>query len=169
LRRQDTRTRRPRKRQPSLTADDETSELHAAAVRLLTRREHAAGELAAKLTRRGFDPEAVETEIERLAQAGLQSDRRFAELFAEQRAARGQGPLKIRAELATRGVPEAEAERALAAWSEEWPGIARGVAARRFGAGRPADRREWQRRARFLQGRGFPCEMVARVLDRDDD
>ncbi|MFW5969389.1 MAG: regulatory protein RecX [Halofilum sp. (in: g-proteobacteria)] len=136
-------------------------------MRLLARREHAAGELAAKLERRGYDRAAIGAEIERLAAEGLQSDERFAALFVEQRVARGDGPLKLRAALGERGVDGGTIDLALAPFEEEWQVLAREVLERRFGVSAPGTRAERSKRMRFLQGRGFPAGIIRRVTDRD--
>ena len=136
-------------------------------MRLLARREHAAGELASKLVRRGFERAAADAEIARLAREGLQSDERFAELFVEQRAARGDGPLKIRAALDERGVASERSDAALAPYDDEWSSRAREALQGRFGGEAPASRRERARRARFLQSRGFPGSIVARVTGEE--
>ena len=137
-------------------------------MRLLARREHAAAELAAKLERRGFAREAVDAEIGRLAAAGLQSDARFTERFVEERVGRGDGPLKIRAALGERGVAAAVIDPVLDAFGEEWTARAEAAAHRRFGTSAPASRSERARRARFLQQRGFPADVVRRVTAFDE-
>lgn len=137
-------------------------------MRLLARREHAAGELAAKLEQRGFERGAIEAELARLAEEGLQSDERFATLFVEQRVARGDGPTKLRAALAERGVATALVDAALLPFEEEWTALAREALERRFGASAPATRAEQAKRMRFLQGRGFPAGVVRRVTENQD-
>lgn len=107
----------------------------------------------------------METELGRLQAEGLQDDRRFAELFADQRVNRGDGPLKIRAALSRRGIDDADADAVLAPWSQEWPARAAAALERHFGTAPASDRREAARRGRFLQGRGFPAEVIRRVLD----
>jgi regulatory protein len=128
-------------------------------VRLLARREHAAGELAAKLEQRGYGRAAIDAEIERLAAEGLQSDERFATLFVEQRVARGDGPVKLRSALGERGVDVGTIDSALTPFEDEWHAL--GVSA-------PATRNELSKRMRFLQGRGFPAGIVRRVTDYDN-
>ena len=137
-------------------------------MRLLARREHAAGELAAKLERRGYGRDAIDAEIERLAAEGLQSDERFANLFVEQRVARGDGPLKLRSSLGERGVDGQIIDAALLPFDEEWTALAREALERRFGVSAPATRAELSKRMRFLQGRGFPAGIVRRVTDYDN-
>lgn len=137
-------------------------------MRLLARREHAAGELAIKLEKRGFGRPAIDAEIRRLAHEGLQSDERFATLFVEQRVARGDGPLKLRSALGERGVDSGLIDIALTPFEKEWPALAREALERRFGASAPATRAELSKRMRFLQGRGFPAGITRRVTDYDN-
>ena len=136
---------------------------------MLARREHSVHELASKLQRRGFERGAIDSELERLAAAGLQSDARFAELFAEQRVGRGDGPAKIRAALRERGVDAALAESALAPFDTQWHEQAQQILERRFGADPASDRAEQARRARFLQRRGFPGSVITQILERGTD
>ena len=154
-----------RRRLRSLTAEDDADGLHDTALRLLARREHAARELAAKLERRGYPRAAVTAELERLAEAGLQSESRFTEQFVEQRVGRGDGPLKIRAALHERGVDGARIDAALEPYEDDWTVRAAEAAERRFGRKAPGTRNERARRARFLQQRGFSADVVRRVTE----
>lgn len=134
----------------------------------MTRREHAAVELSAKLRDRGYDSAEVEAELERLAAAGLQSDFRFAESYVSARLARGDGPLRLRAALRERGVDSELIETLLQAHAGDWEQRAREAAAKRFGSRPPRDWDERARRARFLQGRGFPADVVRRVTEFEE-
>jgi len=149
----------------SPTPERERPTAYAAAVRLLARREHARSELEAKLRQRGFPAAEVAQALLTLAEQGYLSDARFAELYTRQRIARGFGESRIRAELAERGVEPAVAQAALAPFAGQWPDIVRRTARRRFGEAGPADRREWLRRARFLQARGFHADHIRGVLE----
>ena len=137
------------------------------AVDLLARREHSRTELKRKLCRGDGDGDepTVDAILDDLAAIGLQSEERFASEFVRSRIRRGQGPVKIRADLASRGVSAALIERCLDQDGYNWRDIAADVHARRFGDDRALDRRDWARRARFLAGRGFPSDVVARVVD----
>ena len=99
-----------------------------------------------------------------LAEDGLQSDARYAEVLIRSRVNRGQGPLKIRADLRQRGLHGEAVEPLLEDYAEQWPELALQVVERRFGSDAAADRGDWARRARFLAGRGFPESLVGRVL-----
>jgi regulatory protein len=140
-----------------------------AAMDLLARREHARSELERKLSRH-FDREAIAQALDRLAEEGLQSDRRFAEAFVRERATRGYGPQRINAELQQRGIADRVAQAALATVCEEegidWREQARSALCKKFGqATLPADFRERARRLRFLSYRGFDTSQFAAASD----
>jgi regulatory protein len=137
---------------------------YADGVRLLARREHSRAEMRRKLTRKGHDPGTVDEALDRLASGRLQSDARFVETFVRHRVQQGYGPVRIAAELRERGVAEAEAEAGLDAADVDWQLLAREAVRRRFGEAPSGDTREWAKRARYLQYRGFPADMVRRAL-----
>jgi len=129
------------------------------ALGLLTRREHSRRELARKLAARGVGNEEAAAAVARMAAEGWQDDARFAEQLARSRAAGGHGPARIRAELATHGLDDeavAKAFRALAdAGEDDWPGKARALVHRRYGAGCAEDPVLRRKAAGFLIRRGF--------------
>ena len=106
----------------------------------------------------------MEGVLDDLARRRLQSDARYTEQYVAQRAARGYGPARIRAELRERGIDDA----VVADWLDErdpvWKERLAEVARKRFGATGPADFRDRARRARFLEYRGFGAELIRRVL-----
>ncbi|MDZ7750001.1 MAG: RecX family transcriptional regulator [Halofilum sp. (in: g-proteobacteria)] len=59
-------------------------------------------------------------------------------------------------------------DAALAAFGDDWDQRASAAARRRFGTTPPGDWDERARRARFLQQRGFPADVVRRVTAFDD-
>ena len=136
------------------------SELYQRAVRLLARREHTRAELARKLAAHGT-PEEIDTVLNALAGSGLQSDARFAASYVHSQAAR-LGAARLRQTLRQKGVtteliadhvedlPD-ELERARAVWLKKF-------------AAPPANRSEWAKQARFLQGRGFAVEIIRTLL-----
>jgi len=133
-------------------------------VRLLAAREHSRRELRQKLTQRDADPDLLETVLDRLQQAGLQSDERFAESFIESRIRKGQGPVRIRRELRERGIDSDLIDRFLEVYHGEWRDLLRQVHDARFGRGPARESRELAKRARFLEYRGFPGEMIRSFL-----
>ena len=144
------------------------------ALQWLAQREHSRVELRRKLLRQASadpssaDPAGAGAEVDRLLdwlqQHRYLSDERFVESRVHVRAGRV-GHLRIRQELAQHGLAlpsdlsaelrDSEAARAEAVWQ------------RKFGA-RPDSSADRARQARFLAGRGFSAEVIARLLRRVD-
>ena len=141
---------------------------HQAAVALLARRDFAGGELAAKLTARGFDPGVARKVVTELGEQGVLDDGRFAINYVAFHAARGQGPLRISALLRAAGVDQALAEAALADGTD-WLALARRARAARFGPQVPVKWEERARQARFLQYRGFSADHIRAATGADPD
>ncbi len=139
------------------------------AVGLLARREHSRLELERKLRARAFDAGVVTAALDRLEGQGLLDARRFISSFIESRAARGFGPVRIRAELGERGAAPEEAAAVLAATERDWAALAARVRRKRFGAAPPKTFEERARQARFLQYRGFDPGDVEAALDLDNE
>ena len=77
-----------------------------AAMNMLARREYSRRELEDKLSQKFADSSAVKLVVNRLRTENLQSDSRYIEAFIRSKIARGQGLLKIQAELLHRGIDE---------------------------------------------------------------
>jgi regulatory protein len=138
-----------------------------AALNLLAMRDHSRAELAERLARREFTPEAIEAALVRLEQAHLIDDAAYAAAFAASRAARGVAATVIRRDLAAKGIDGALAARAAAqaspadteaercrelaaAWLSRRTGLPAQVAARRLGG--------------YLARRGYPPGMITAVV-----
>ena len=134
----------------------------------LARREYGREELVGKLVRGGFQPDTARAAVERLADEGLQDDRRFAAGLVQSRIGQGKGPVRIRQELEQRGIDAGLAETALAESGEDWAGLARRVRTRKFGAALPPDFPAKARQMRFLQYRGFTADQVQTAVENDD-
>jgi regulatory protein len=135
---------------------------------ILARREHSERELSRKLASRGYDEAVIGDTIESLVADGLLSNARFVESFVHSRFQRGQGPVKIRAELRERGIDDAVIDDCLADYAGQWLELAGQVREKKFGVSLPGDFRGRSRQMRFLQQRGFDAEQIRSVL-RDDD
>jgi regulatory protein len=138
------------------------------AIALLAQREHSARELERKLRDKGFDGARVAGCIARLQQERLQSDARYAESYVHMRSGKGYGPLRIRAELAERGVADELIEPPLAEMDGQWHALAEEARRKRFGSRLPRDFQERARQARFLQYRGFATEHFRNVFSGDE-
>jgi regulatory protein len=140
-----------------------------AAVRLLARREHSTAELRRKLVAKGHSEPAVGAVVEKLSGKRLVSDQRFVASFVQQHARRGQGPVRIRAELRQQGIEEALIEDELAAAGVDWGQLASEVRLRKFGATWPRGMPERAKQARFLQYRGFGADQIRTALKFDPE
>jgi regulatory protein len=144
-----------------------TEALKARALRALSSRDYSRTELARKLAPYGSHQE-VEGVLDRMIELGLLSDQRFAASFVRSRAGR-YGSARLRYALAERGVDSSVADQALA--QDEIPDdYTRAVALwqRRFGVA-PDSPKEWARQARFLQSRGFPTDVIRKILKECGD
>lgn len=131
------------------------------ALRALGRREHSRAELAQKLAPHGT-AEDIAALLDELQQTHLLCDARCAEAVVRAGAAR-LGPARLRHALRTKGIAPDLIEAALAAADGDELEHARSVWQRKFAAA-PADRTEYARQARFLQGRGFSAATIRRLL-----
>jgi regulatory protein len=139
------------------------------AVRLLARREHSVEELRRKLSVRGYSEASIETVLAKLEAKRLVSDDRFITSFIHHHAQRGQGPIRIRAELRQQGIAANLADAALDEADIDWLVQARVVHRRKFGASPPTGLAERAKQARFLQYRGFSSDQIRAVLKSDTD
>jgi regulatory protein len=141
-----------------------------AAMDLLARREHGRVELTRKLRSRGASAELIDSALDRLAEEGLLCEVRYLEAFISYRARSGYGPLRIREELAQRGLARADIEQALRDSGIDWREHLQQAWQRKFAGELPGDARERAQQARFLSYRGYPSELIGRLLrDALDD
>ena len=159
------RKNQPRRRVTSEQAGDPAAAL-AAAVTLLARREFCSNELGAKLTAKGFEPDAVRAALAELIERRYLDDERYARQFVVIHAERGQGPVRIRRDLAALGLPAALIETQLQSHGE-WATLARRVLVRRFGARVARSWPDKARRMRFLQYRGFGSDDIRSAVGGD--
>jgi regulatory protein len=144
-----------------------------AALRTLEVRPYARADLERRLVRRGHARVAVAAALEEAAGMGLLDDAAFARSYAETRAARGRGPMRIRRDLLAMGVARDAIDAAIAA---RWPdgaedsalplALATRRAAQLGDLPRPVKRR---RLFAYLMRRGFSGrtinQVVTQVLD----
>ena len=139
------------------------------AMDLLARREHGRVELTRKLRQRGAPLELIEAALDRLAEQGLLSETRFLQCFVASRARGGHGPLRIREDLAQRGLPREVIEQALREAEIDWSEQLREVWQRKFAGHLPLDARERAQQGRFLAYRGYPLDLISRLLRGIED
>jgi len=108
------------------------------------------------------------TAVEELVCGRVLDDARYAANYVSYHSERGQGPLRIAADLRALGLAVEVIEAALAG-GPDWAALAREVRIRRFGLEAPADWAGKGRQARFLQYRGFSSDHIRSALGADFD
>ncbi len=139
------------------------------AMDLLAHRDHSRLELTRKLTAREFEPDVIADVLDALESDGLLQDQRFVECFISGRIRKGQGPVRIRAELSQRGIGDGDIVEGLTAITVDWRALAVEVRVKRFGETPPADFKARARQANFLQYRGFEPDQIRAALDMAGD
>src|SRR5437588_3786026 len=142
--------------------------VRAAALARLARRDFVRAEWDAKLRWMGFEAAAAEEVVAGLAGRGVIDDRRFAENYVNGHAQRGQGPIRIAAELRRHGVPDALVDAALAG-GPDWRALASRARRAKFGGQPPASWTDKARQARFLRYRGFSSDHIRAATGADLD
>ena len=135
---------------------------------MLARRDHASGELRAKLTDKGFETGLVQALIAALEHEHVLDDARFAEHYVTYHSGRGQGPSRIGRELKTLGLSPELIERCLSE-GPDWVSLARTVRQKKFGRDLPESYVGKAKQARFLQYRGFTGAQIRQALGTDID
>ena len=123
-------------------------------------REYSFAELLRKLTAKGFEKELIHSVVCELREKNLQSDARFAESYVQSRAARGDGPIKIRYQLKERGIDAEIISDILAAFDDLWQESAAAARIKKFGSDVPTQPKEKARQSRFLERRGFSWDQI---------
>ena len=152
-----------------LRARQRDKEVEIAAVRLLSRREHSTEELRRKLAAKGYPKTSIDAVLDKLASKKWVSDERFASNYVHHHARRGQGPVRIRAELRQQGIADSHIEQEVGAAERDWNALAAEVRRRKFGPELPRTASERAKQARFLQYRGFNSDQIRAALKFDPD
>ena len=131
---------------------------------LLARREHGISELSRKLLVKQFDPQLVDEAIEGLVRDNLVSDERFCESMINSRLNRGHGPIKVRYELRSKGVPEHIVEMTMEQLNPDWYQSLAYLIEKKYAGQLSRTPAERVKQVRFLSSRGFPHEMIYSVI-----
>ncbi|MDR3492834.1 MAG: regulatory protein RecX [Gammaproteobacteria bacterium] len=127
---------------------------------MLARREHSEFELSRKLRTKGYSDQDIQTVMLALIKEGLLSNTRFVESYVFHRRNKGYGPLRIQAELTTRGIPEDMIDHHLDIADNAWLVAVRKVWQKRFKGSLPRDFKTRAQQLRFLQYRGFTADHI---------
>ena len=131
---------------------------------LLARREHSRLELYQKLKQKKFEPNIINTELDKLSDEGLQSDERFAEAFLRSRIDKGKGPNIILSELLQKGVDELLVSNVLESISEgQWCEVAYETMNKKLGNESELDYDKQLKLMKFLNNRGFTRSQIEKA------
>lgn len=136
------------------------------ALALLARREHSRAELARKLAPHD-EADELSALLDALERENLLSNARYAEALAHARAGK-HGSVRLKADLREKGVPEAVMAEVIGAARAHDLEAARAVWRKKFGHP-PGDLQERARQMRFLASRGFPADVVHKVVGGGED
>lgn len=134
------------------------------AVRLLTRREHGAHELAQKLLQKKHPEVEIQDAISECQRLGFQSDRRFVESLCRTRIRQGYGPARIRQDLQNVRIDRDLMEQALDAEHDNWLQYARDAWMKKYGHQEESSFLAIQKQKQFLLYRGFSMDTINRVF-----
>jgi regulatory protein len=140
--------------------------VRAAAFAHLARRDFASGELVRKLASQGYDPAVSAATVSELTADRYIDDARFSENYVAYHANRGEGPIRIEADLKAFGLSAELIDTALAT-VPDWQVRAQAVRVRKFGLEPPETWPKKSRQARFLQYRGFSSDHIRAALGAD--
>lgn len=137
---------------------------HAAALRLLSHRARSEAEMRTRLAMRGVAPAAVDHEIERLRQAGLLDDEKFARAWVEDRKRHApRGKRMLRYELLGRGIEPEAIDQVTAPIDDRE--VAFAMAREKAARSRPETYEAFAGRiGGLLRRRGFDYEVVAAAV-----
>src|SRR5476649_1224458 len=129
--------RRPARKSLDARSCADPRAVRAAAFAHLARRDFASGELIRKLASQGYDPAASAAAVAELTADRYIDDARFSENYVAYHANRGEGPVRIEADLKAFGLPAELIGTALATLPD-WRLRAQAVRVRKFGLEKPA-------------------------------
>jgi regulatory protein len=134
-----------------------------------TRPEQSQHQLHPKLLTKGYAESDIQLTLTALTKEGLLSNTRFIESYLHHRRQKGYGPLRIQAELATRGISEDMIEHHLDIADNAWLAHARQVWQKRFKGASPRDFKARAQQMRFLQYRGFTSTQINHIIHNISD
>jgi len=147
-------------------SDSQNKDCQAAAIRLLSRREHSGKELRRKLLERDFDSQTIDNALISLKDENMQSDDRFTECYIRSKWNKGIGPVRLRRELCEHDIDDEMIDSYLPEY--EWRQLAVEVRQKRFGLPLPDSFEERAKQMRFLQYRGFNSEQINGAMKPDE-
>ena len=139
-------------------------QIKAICIQLLSRREYSQWELRDRLRKKGFSSHESQHIIDHLAEQGWQSDSRFAESYARYRIKKGYGAMKVSYELKQRGIESCNLETVVLDLDESWLNLLQTVYQHKYDDNGILSHKEWLKRSRFLQQRGFNMDLIQQLF-----
>lgn len=149
----------------SKPAELSDSDLRVAAINLLSRREYSLHELFQKLEPRSKNEAQVHNLLDKLVEAGYQSDQRFAESFLRSRINRGLGPMRIQRELKDKGINPYLIEQVFAE-DIDWFQHAYDSGIKKSNNLDLSDYKQKQKLYRYLAYRGFGMDHIQYAIEQ---
>ena len=134
--------------------------MKAICLRLLARREHSQLELIIKLTEKDFSIADIQMVVDDLKSKGFQSDKRFAESYARMRFNKGFGSVKVQYELKQRGIDDFNLQAVIVESFGDEQALIANVYRKKYIDKSEMSSKEYLKRQRFLQQRGFSYELI---------
>lgn len=135
------------------------------ALRLLSRREHGAYELANKLAQKGYADADIQETLHECQRLDLQNDARFVESLMNTRVRQGYGPLRIRRELQQIQIDRELIETALQKEADYWLAHATVVRQKKFKDQQELTYSAMQKQKQFLLYRGFSTDIITMIFN----
>ncbi|MBT8141043.1 MAG: regulatory protein RecX [Gammaproteobacteria bacterium] len=126
----------------------------------LSRREYGTQELHNKMLGKAHEPAVIAQVLRELTDEDLLSDERFAEAMLSHGAFKGQGPRKIRHDLAKKSLPAHFINAAFEVCEIDWFALAKEVRTKKYGTECPKEWKDKAKQMRFMQTRGFEIEHI---------
>ena len=142
-------------------------QIEGAILRLQSFREHSEKELVQKCVARGFDASSVQLVLDELREMGLQSNVRYTESLLYSRQRKGFGPVRIAADLRSKGIEDDLIQQVLALSDETWQVLLERVIAKKFQGKIATEPKEKAKQLRYLQSRGFSAEQIWNWIKSD--
>lgn len=139
------------------------------ALALLSRRDHGEHELGQKLQQKGYPEQEIAQAIAFCLEHRFLDDLRFAHSQVRQHISKGHGERRIRQELQQKRVDGDLVEQALHEEGTDWFELARQTAQKKFSDLRGRDAKEYAKRVRFLQYRGFSFDQIQYALSDETE
>lgn len=137
--------------------------LYARALRYLARREYSRMELEKKLSDGEYIVDEIKRVLDKLEQQNFLSDERAAEQMVHVRG-RKYGSKRLRYELQMKGIAEHIIDDTIKNFKQVEFSSAYALWNKKFGTA-PSSSGERNQQIRYLLGKGFPFEVVSKVLD----